>query len=88
MTLKYQTVAVAYLEFAERFGWPRHADTKAKQKRVVEIDYRELARIYTEETFGRALCVAWQQARKFPCIADFHRGFDAPMRGPTMEELN
>jgi len=31
-----------------------------------------------EETFGEGLTIAWNQSRRFPVVADFHRGFDAP----------
>ena len=60
-----------------------------RMARAIDIIHRELSKHYTEETFKDALTVAWQQARKFPCVADFHRGFDAPKRddGPTLEEL-
>jgi len=81
MKLDRATVAKAYLEFGERYGWPIHADTDAKKSRIVDIDHRELAKLYSEERFPDALTIAWQQARRFPVVADFHRGFDAPKGG-------
>ena len=84
MKLERRTVALAYIEFGERHGWPLHLDTDQKKKRAVDIDHRELSKLYTEEKFPDAVSIAWQQARRFPVIADFHRGFDAPSRGPEL----
>ena len=89
MVLSKETVISAFREFAVVFGVPDHLKEKDRMARAIDIIHRELSKHYTEETFKDALTVAWQQARKFPCIADFHRGFDAPKRddGPTLEEL-
>ena len=78
MKLSRDTVKEAYIEFGLRFGWPVHAKTDQEKRRIIDIDHRELSKIYSEEKFPAALTIAWQQARRFPCLADFHRGFDAP----------
>jgi hypothetical protein len=89
MKLKKETVTLAYLDFATRFGWPQHAKDNETRKAIVAIDHRELSKHYSDEQFKDALSIAWQQARRFPCIADFHRGFDAPekSRTPSMDDL-
>ena len=78
MNLKRETVKQAYLELGERHGWPPGAKTDEQKRRIVDVDHRELSKWLTEETFPEALSIAWQQARRFPVVADFHRGFDAP----------
>ena len=84
MKLQRNTVRDAYVEFGHRFVWPPHADTDYKKTFIIDVDHRELSKLYTEETFPEALSVAWAQARKFPCVADFHRGFDAPGNRPQL----
>ena len=84
MKLERTTVVQAYIEFGERYGWPIHADTDARKSRIIDIDHRELSKLYTEERFHDALAIAWQQARRFPVVADFHRGFDAPSGGQRL----
>lgn len=76
--LKRETVKKAYKEFYDRFGLPAHVETEAQLRRIIDLDHRELAKRYNEDSFPKALSIAWQQARKFPCVPDFHRGFDAP----------
>ena len=78
MKLSRDTVKKAYIEFGERFDWPPHAKTDEQKSRIIDLDWRELSKQYSDETFRDALTVAWQQARRFPVLADFHRGFDAP----------
>lgn len=80
MNLKKETTDKALGEFAKVFGLPPHLKDGDNLRTALEILHRELSRQYTEETFPEALEIAWQQARRFPCIADFHRGFDAPER--------
>lgn len=87
MNLKITTVAKAYAEFGERYGWDRHASTQEAKKRIVFLDHRELSKLFSEEDFPKGLSIAWQQARRFPVIADFHRGFDAPTK-PAEVNLN
>ena len=78
MKLTRETVKKAYGEFASLHGWPPHADTDDKKKRMIDLAFREFARVYTEESFEAARRIAWNQARKFPVPADFHRGWEAP----------
>jgi len=89
MKLTIETVEKSLKEISEAYGVPAHIQTMSQMDRMIFLYHRELAKLYTEETFPAALSVAWQQARRFPVIADFHRGFDAPAgnNAPTMEEI-
>ena len=78
MELKNATVRHALNEFIEVYGAPSHCKTQDHAERIANIYHRELSKQFTEETFRQGLDIAWNQARKFPVIADFHRGFDAP----------
>ena len=78
MKLKIETIGTATREFAEAFGAPAHITSPEKMERLVFLYHRELSKIYTEEKFPDALSIAWQQSRRFPVLADFHRGFDSP----------
>ena len=78
MNLKRETVKQAFSEFGELRGWPPEIKTDEQAKRLIDVNHRELSKWLTEETFPEALSIAWQQARRFPVVADFHRGFDAP----------
>lgn len=76
--LKRDAVRDAYAEFGARFNWPAHAKNLEDKRKIIDFDYCELKKMFSEETFPSALAVAKAQARKFPCIADFYRGFDPP----------
>ena len=78
MKLKLETTKRVLKEFADVYGLPKHIDSDEKLNNVVKIMHRELSLLYTEETFKDATSIAWQQSRKFPCITDFHRGWEAP----------
>jgi len=78
MKLKTETVANALLEFTEALGSPDHIKTAPQMDRLIFLYHRELSKLYTEEKFPAALSIAWQQARRFPVLSDFHRGFDSP----------
>ena len=78
MKLKIETIGTATCEFAEAFGAPAHITSPEKMERLVFLYHRELSKIYTEEKFPAALSIAWSQARRFPVLADFNRGYDAP----------
>ena len=77
-TLSRDTVRDAYIEFGKRFGWPDHAKTDEHKKFIIDFDHERLAVLYNDQTFPAALGIAKDQARRFPCIADFYRGFEAP----------
>ena len=89
MKLKLETIGTASCEFAEAFGAPAHISSPEKMERLVFLYHRELSKIYTEEKFPAALSIAWQQARRFPVLADFSRGYDCPEtikeREPNLE---
>jgi len=89
MTLNRETVKTAFIEFSLVFGMPKHIDSENKMAGVVDIYHRELSKQFTEETFGEGLTIAWNQSRRFPVVADFHRGFDAPDKSntPTMAQI-
>lgn len=78
MNLKKETVARAYSDFGLRFGWPAHSKDDEDRKKIVKFDHAILADMFSEEGFADALMIAKAQARKFPCVADFYRGYDAP----------
>jgi len=81
MKLEKETVATAIKELAEAYGTPQHIQTREQMDRLITLYHRELSKLCTEEKFPDALTIAWQQARRFPVVADFHRGFDAPKGG-------
>jgi len=89
MNLKIETVSSALEELADAYGAPRHIEDKEHMGRVIGLYHRELSKQFTDEQFKDALTIAWQQARRFPVVADFHRGFDAPDNGntPTMAQI-
>ena len=78
MKLTISTVANALLEFTEALGAPDHINSSEKMDRLIFLYHRELAKVYTEEKFPAALAIAWNQARRFPVLSDFHRDFNAP----------
>ena len=89
MNLKIETVSSALEELADAYGAPRHIEDKEHMGRVIGLYHRELSKQFTEETFGEGLTIAWNQSRRFPVVADFHRGFDAPEKSntPTMAQI-
>ena len=88
MKLSKETVELSLKEFVDALGAPQHVKTIKDMDKVINLYHRELSKYHSEETFPAALSIAWQQARRFPCIADFHRGFDAPVNhGPTMADI-
>ena len=78
MQLSKETVIKTFSEFATVLGLPAHLSNPEKLSEAMTILHRELSKQYSEEQFATASSIAWQQARRFPVIADFHRGFDAP----------
>jgi hypothetical protein len=72
MNLKRETIKASLIEFSEAYGWPRHADTPEKLKRLISVYHEKLAHSFTEDTFERANKRAWSRARGFPFVADFH----------------
>lgn len=90
MKLERETVKEAIRDFSKVHGWPRHIETDTDKRDLIDIMHRELSRLYSEEQFDAACATAWQQARRFPIIADFYRGFDAPEAtdyGPIIERI-
>jgi hypothetical protein len=78
MALEREDVKAAVLEFVKVFGLPDHLKDPDALSFCVDVYHRELSKKFDKYSFEDALSIAWQQARRFPCISDFHRGFDAP----------
>jgi hypothetical protein len=88
MKLKRATVENAFQEYADMYGWAKHLEDPVRLNNAIDGFHRELSKDFSEENFGAGLYIAMRQARGPQLrLPDFHRGFDAPDKRITMEEL-
>lgn len=85
MSLKFETLKDDLNRFARAYGWPKHVDCDAnKINDLADIYWEELSKHFNDETFHKAVTIAWTKARRFPVVADFFEGFGGAEKKQTL----
>lgn len=80
MELQRETVKAVLLDFVAVYDWPSHVNSTDKMRAVVTVYHKELSKSFTEDTFSRAVNIAWSRARGFPFVSDFHEFGKLPQK--------